>query len=343
MRGAADAAAMQQQQRAQRPRTVQGLGEIADSFDGVLLDQFGVLHDGRTPYPAAIDAVRRLHAAGKRVVIVSNSSRRSGGTISKLEKMGFDGGWFAGAITSGELTHRYLQQRPDDWWRALGRRCVHLTWSSRGAISLSGLGLEVVDSLEDDPDFLLAHGTEAIAAPTAAAAAAAEEGRAAPAAREESLDGLRAFLGECAAAAKRRGRRIPMIVANPDIVTVDGAGGLITMPGTLADWWARLGGEVVLMGKPGPLIYEAARDLAAGGDSAAAGGGVDASRWLAVGDSLQHDVAGWQAQGPTLFVAGGIHAEELRLEGDAFDAGALRALCEEHGAAPTHVIPWLRW
>jgi ribonucleotide monophosphatase NagD (HAD superfamily) len=41
--------------------------------------------------------VRQLHAAGKRVVIVSNSSRRSGGTISKLEKMGFEGSWFAGA------------------------------------------------------------------------------------------------------------------------------------------------------------------------------------------------------------------------------------------------------
>eukprot|EP00775_Hariotina_reticulata_P010135 gene10135-10293_t len=47
-----------------------------------------------------------------------------------------------GAITSGELTHRYLSQRPDPWWQQLGRRCLHLTWSTRGSISLTGLDLE---------------------------------------------------------------------------------------------------------------------------------------------------------------------------------------------------------
>lgn len=65
-------------------------------FQGVLLDQFGVLHDGQQPYPHAIAAVRCLHATGKQVMVLSNSSRRSGGTISKLAKMGFKNEWFAG-------------------------------------------------------------------------------------------------------------------------------------------------------------------------------------------------------------------------------------------------------
>jgi ribonucleotide monophosphatase NagD (HAD superfamily) len=69
---------------------------VAHLFDGVLLDQFGVLHDGRTPYPRAAEAVARLHAAGKAVVVVSNSSRRAGGAIGKLEKMGFAAEWFSG-------------------------------------------------------------------------------------------------------------------------------------------------------------------------------------------------------------------------------------------------------
>jgi FMN phosphatase YigB (HAD superfamily) len=77
-------------------RRIGVIREIAESFDGVLLDQFGVLHDGRTPYPRAIEAVARLHAAGKRVVIVSNSSRRSAGTVGKLVKMGFEAEWFTG-------------------------------------------------------------------------------------------------------------------------------------------------------------------------------------------------------------------------------------------------------
>lgn len=65
-------------------------------LQGVLLDQFGVLHDGKQPYPHAIAAVTRLHAAGKQILVLSNSSRRSGGTIGKLVKMGFKQEWFAG-------------------------------------------------------------------------------------------------------------------------------------------------------------------------------------------------------------------------------------------------------
>jgi hypothetical protein len=70
--------------------------EVLDSCSGILLDQFGVLHDGRTPYPHAVGAVRALARAGKRIVVLSNSSRRSGGTIGKLVAMGFEADWFAG-------------------------------------------------------------------------------------------------------------------------------------------------------------------------------------------------------------------------------------------------------
>lgn len=65
-------------------------------------------------------------------------------------------------------------------------------------------------------------------------------------------------------------------------VTVDGAE-LITMPGTLADHYQQLGGAVQLMGKPDPIIYTAAQDMIRD---------IPSSQWLAVGDSLQHDIAG---------------------------------------------------
>lgn len=62
----------------------------------MLLDQFGVLHDGQQPYAHALEAVELLHDAGKQILVLSNSSRRSGGTIGKLAKMGFNAEWFAG-------------------------------------------------------------------------------------------------------------------------------------------------------------------------------------------------------------------------------------------------------
>ena len=42
---------------------------------GVLLDQFGVLHDGQKAYPQAPSAVRWIHDQGMKVLILSNSSK----------------------------------------------------------------------------------------------------------------------------------------------------------------------------------------------------------------------------------------------------------------------------
>ncbi|PNH00061.1 hypothetical protein TSOC_014131, partial [Tetrabaena socialis] len=244
----------------------------------LLLDQFGVLHDGRRPYPGAVAAVSAAAAAGLRLLIISNSSRRSGGTLDKLAGMGFDPGCFEGVVTSGELTHRYLSTRPDSWWAGLGRRCLHINWSKRGPASLEGLELEVepggmargAGPVVTDPstcDFILAHGTEGLSLPGGGVA-------------EVPLEELRRMLTALAEAG-RGGRLPPMVVANPDVVTVDG-GGLVAMPGSLAASYGRAGGPVQLMGKPSPLIYAACEEVLR----------LAAGELLAVGDSLEHDVAG---------------------------------------------------
>lgn len=72
-------------------------------------------------------------------------------------------------------------------------------------------------------------------------------------------------------------------------VTVDGTS-LITMPGTLAKHYKQLGGCVQLMGKPDPLIYATAQELAGEHSVRSASGGQQ--QWLAIGDSLEHDIAG---------------------------------------------------
>lgn len=107
-----------------------------------------VLHDGVKPYPGAIEAVSQLAAAGVRLLIISNSSRRSAGALGNLARLGFDPACFHGVVTSGEVAHAHLTQRPDAWWQGLGTRCLHFTWGQRGAISLEGLGLEVTTDAE---------------------------------------------------------------------------------------------------------------------------------------------------------------------------------------------------
>jgi ribonucleotide monophosphatase NagD (HAD superfamily) len=60
------------------------------------MDQFGVLHDGKQPYPAAIQAVERLASEGVKVYILSNSSRRAQVALDKICLMGFAKSWFSG-------------------------------------------------------------------------------------------------------------------------------------------------------------------------------------------------------------------------------------------------------
>jgi len=48
---------------------------IASSFAAVFFDQYGVLHDGRSPYPGARDALAALKSRGVKIVVLSNSGR----------------------------------------------------------------------------------------------------------------------------------------------------------------------------------------------------------------------------------------------------------------------------
>nr|XP_008394290.2 glycerol-3-phosphate phosphatase isoform X3 [Malus domestica] len=259
--------------------------------------------------------VKKLASSGAKMVIISNSSRRSSTTMDKLKSLGFDPSLFVGAITSGELTHQSLQRRDDAWFAALGKSCIHMTWSARGTISLEGLGLQVVEKVQD-AEFILAHGSEALGSPS---------GDAIPMKLEE----LESILEQCAA------KHIPMVVANPDFVTVE-ARALRVMPGTLASKYEKLGGEVKCMGKPDKIIYKSAMDLA----------GVDPAESIAVGDSLHHDIKGANAAAiQSVFVTCGIHGNELGLNSfaDVADLSSVQALASKYDAYPSYVLPSFTW
>ena len=77
-------------------------------------------------------------------------------------------------------------------------------------------------------------------ASTTASASLSQQLATGPAASQDlSLEEFSALLCRCAA----QGRPIPMVVANPDLVTVVGTE-LISMPGKLARIYAEAGGEV---------------------------------------------------------------------------------------------------
>jgi len=257
----------------------------------------------------------------------------SSGALGNLERMGFPIDAFCGVITSGEVTHDAFKTRQTQFWQSR-KKCIHITWGARGAISLENLGIDVTLD-PDEADCIIAHGTEALGTEATGTEAI-----------PTSLEEIKTILTACA---KRKVNQndelssIPMIVANPDVVTVQGTE-LRTMPGTLAKWYRELGGEVHLMGKPASVIYEGALQML----------DLPADKVLAIGDSLEHDIAGAMGVGvDSLFVGGGIHAVELNVvqqgktkrnngsdvESPGDDA-VLSELCRRFGAHPQFYIDY---
>ncbi len=73
------------------PRRIADAGAIAAEFDLVALDAWGVLNLGETAIATAPAAVARLRAAGKRLVVLSNSGSRDAEiSAARLRRFGFD-------------------------------------------------------------------------------------------------------------------------------------------------------------------------------------------------------------------------------------------------------------
>lgn len=294
-----------------KTRWIDGLAECADGYDGFAIDQFGVLHDGQQATPGAADTLRRLRRLGKRVIVLSNSGKRAATNAVRLARFDVGADAYDRVITSGELAYEGLARPDRPPFDRLGRR-VLLIHPEEDRVMIDGLGLAEAARVEDADFVLLASLAD---------------------------DQTPARLEPLLAAAARR--RLPLVCANPDRVRLT-ARGIAPSAGSVAFRYLEFGGRVTWIGKPHPLIYDASREqFAAWG----------AARICAIGDSLEHDVAGGAAAGfDTCFIAHGIHRqqfESVRPRGSAARDALLAHLLDSPHAdpvpAPTWAMPTLRW
>src|SRR5579864_5460723 len=122
-------------------RQIGGIHEIAARYDGFILDLWGVVHDGVAPFPGVLDAMQRLIAAGKRVVLLSNAPRRADDVIRRIEKIGVPRDHYHEAMSSGEEAWLCLSRRDEPFYAALGRRCLQIG-SDRDLEMRDGLDLD---------------------------------------------------------------------------------------------------------------------------------------------------------------------------------------------------------
>lgn len=205
------------------PQPIKGLAEVFARYDGFILDLWGVVHDGVSPFPTTLETLAALKKSRKKVWLLSNAPRRAKMVELKLESMGITAEMYTGLLTSGEACWHALHSELIEKW---GRRCVHLGAAERDNSVYEGLDIEIVK----DPaqaDFILNTGVEDFS---------------------DTPDKYLPFLKACA------DNKLPMLCANPDrIVHVQDK--LVICAGTLADIYISLNGEVTWYGKPYRSVY----------------------------------------------------------------------------------------
>lgn len=287
-------------------RPIAGLAALMASHDAFILDQWGVLHDGFTPYAGAIECLRRIRAAGKAVSIVSNSGKRGEDNARLIVQMGFSRDLFDAVICAGDDARDAILHDPDPFYRALGPRCLPMARLEDLHLA-DGLDRQLVTDVEL-ADFLFVLSMDA---------------------PRQSVALWEPVLARAAA------RGLPMVCGNPDLARVTPSGALLEAPGLLARRYASLGGAVRTHGKPYPRIYETClRALPFARD-----------RIAAIGDSLLHDVLGAAGVGVSgVLVASGVHREELGITfGQMPDPARCERLYDETGARPDYLVPAFRW
>ena len=286
------------------PISIDGIGRITDRYDGVILDLWGVVHDGVDALPGAINAMARMRAAGIRIALLSNAPRRASVVVDYLASLHVMPEQYDAVMTSGEDVWRHLSEKSDPWYRALGRRCLHIG-TERDRDMFVALDLQRTDDITD-AELILNTG---------------------PTSGDDNIEKYNRIL-EAALA-----RHLPMICANPDLIVMRGEKKEICA-GTIAQRYEDLGGLVRSHGKPESSIYFRCIEML---------NLTDLSRVLMVGDSFRTDICGANKTGiDSLFVAGGIHGPELCAAGKFHMSSIVDAAAAED-AVPNFVIAALTW
>lgn len=212
------------------PVLVSGLAEIADDYDAIICDVWGVVHDGVKAFASAVDALAKFRKNHGSVVLLTNAPRPPSEIAISLKGYGVPEGTYDIIVSSGGAAREELVRR------AHGARLkmMHIG-PERDTPVFNDLDIELVGA--DKAEIVLCTGLFDD--------------------DHETPEDYAATLAEM----KRH--NLPMICANPDLFAPR-AGVLVHCAGGIARAYEKIGGEVIYYGKPKPAIYEETIAMAGG-------------------------------------------------------------------------------
>ena len=277
--------------------------EIVDKYNGFIIDIWGILHNGISVYPEAINSLKYLNKKNKKVVLLSNAPRRNYAVIEMMQNIGFPTDIIQDIITSGEATYIELK---DIAHKKYGRTLYHIG-PERDFSVFEDLPYHKAKII-NEADFILATGMTSF---------------------DQTLEEYLPILDQ------GLNKNLPLICANPDKIVKIGDQ-LPACAGAMAKYYEDKGGDVIYHGKPHSAIYEMAYQKLCSETP------IQPSKILCIGDSLDTDILGGNTMGmDTAWVTDkGIHAREIQtLETFEDRESAIQNICHKHGIFPTFCVP----
>lgn len=98
-----------------KPHLISGLSDIAASFSHVLLDIFGVLHEGDNAFPEAASCLEELQKNKKHVTLFSNAPRTKESIQNHLRLRGIPPNLYQNILSSGQQVDTYFEQNQEPY------------------------------------------------------------------------------------------------------------------------------------------------------------------------------------------------------------------------------------
>ena len=284
-----------------------GISDISDSYMGVIVDQWGVLHDGDKALDGVVDCLKEMKQRKKTIIMLSNSIERAATAKAELKKMGVGPSLYKHMLTSGELIWEGLKDQ-SGVFENVGRKC-YLISKNEGSHLVEDNDITVVEDIAE-ATFILITGMP----------------------KGKTIQDLEPIL--------RKGvqKGLQVVCPNADIralITAD----YLMGPGLLARKYTDFGGIVHYIGKPYPPIFRKCIELFQAAD-------IYPAQTVIIGDTMGHEIIGGQGAGmDTCLVKTGshmanfAHCESLK-EVDV----ALRNLTALYNnAMPTYLVDSFIW